>query len=57
MEHAPHNEDTANEFEEEVLRQAAIKAKQAAALGKITALIITKVQEHLNDEVQYYAMG
>lgn len=57
MEHAPHNEDAANEFEEEAQRQAAIKAKQAAALGKITALIITKVQDHLNDEIQYYAMG
>jgi len=57
MENAPHVEDAANEFEEEALRQAAVKAKQAAALGKITKLIVDKVLEHLTDEIQYYAMG
>jgi len=57
METAPVNDEQMAAFEEEQQRQKALKAKQAAALGKITKLISDKVHEHLIDEIQYYSFG
>ena len=40
-----------SEQEMEFQRQQSLKAKQAAALGKVTELITEKVRQHLMDEV------
>jgi len=39
METQPHVEDASDEYEARLAAQQALKAKQAAALGKITNLI------------------
>lgn len=58
MESAPMNdEQVAAQYEEQQRQQQAAKAKQAAALGKITKLITDKVHDHLIDEIQYYSFG